>query len=213
MQGTSQEAGYTVMQLGDAGGDTMSYQWVYHGTSKPNLTELEPRPSTHGTFVYAAPELAIAACFLSDYGRDLSCQMLYDRESRIVTIVERYPGALEDRYQGASGSIYRLPGATFRHYPNTWDGEVMSPVAVRVEEEIRVRDALVLLSELERQGRIVVHRFPDTGGWDPDESKLVDIYSRWIRRGGAGAAIAEEFLRTKRPDLRDRVQSKLAESG
>lgn len=46
--------------------------YVYHGSSIPNLKYIEPNQSTHmKNWIYATPSKAIATIFLSSKGSDL----------------------------------------------------------------------------------------------------------------------------------------------
>ena len=44
---------------------------VYHGSKESGLKRLEPRKSTHGTYVYATPEKVLALHFSKRCGDDL----------------------------------------------------------------------------------------------------------------------------------------------
>ena len=53
---------------------------VYHGSSQSGISKLEPKKSTHGTFVYATPYKELAVIFSGRCGDDLT-YTLY-RESK-----------------------------------------------------------------------------------------------------------------------------------
>ena len=74
----------------------MSY--VYHGSKTHGLTELEPRPSTHGTYVYATDDKSIAIIMSKRCGDDATYS-LSRNEKGGYDLVERIPGAFNKMFK------------------------------------------------------------------------------------------------------------------
>lgn len=182
--------------------------YVYHGSPTQGLTRLKPYPSAEGRpCIYAGRSKVIAALFLGRFGGDLTCQLGID--DGIPYIVERYEGALRDRYD-KPGSIYVLPDDNFVR-GSRWSPEWVSFRAVEVCREQQIDQPLEYLNEMVKRGRLRIYRFPDTGPRPANERDLVAKYAKLIRRGGRRGQQARLLLETKRPDLRKRVRRLLAE--
>lgn len=182
--------------------------YVYHGSPTQGLTRLDPHPSAEGRpCVYASRSKVVAALFLGRFGGDLTCQL--GVRDGIPYVVERYPGALRDRYENP-GSIYVLPDDTFVR-GSRWSPEWVSFTDVAVYREQKIDCPLDYLLTLEKQDRLLIYRFPDTGPRPHHERDLVAKYARLIQRGGRRGQRARLLLETKRPDLHDRVMRRLDE--
>lgn len=180
--------------------------YVYHGSPTQGLTVLKPHPSAEGRpCVYAGRSKIIAALFLGRFGGDLTCQL--GIRDGIPYVVERYPGALRDRYE-SPGSIYVLPDDSFVR-GSRWSPEWVSFAEVEVLREQEIDRPLDYLNAMAKQGRLRIHRFPDTGPRPSHERDLVAKFARLIRRGGRRGQRARMLLETKRPDLHDRVMKRL----
>jgi hypothetical protein len=157
---------------------------VYHASRKQGLRRIKPRRSTHGkAWVYATVDPVLAACFLGNRGGDFTCAVCRDPETGKPFICKRFGGAFELRYRGVSGSIYVLPGDTFRRGETGWEEEVVSPEAVVPLREIRVEDAAEYLLSLERQGELLIVRYPEKiAGIPEDDEDLVYRTVIWHRR-------------------------------
>ena len=67
--------------------------YVYHGSSIPNLEVIKKHKSTHmKEWVYACHSKGIATIFLSKQGSDLFYSLSGDGKNYPVELVERKPG-------------------------------------------------------------------------------------------------------------------------
>lgn len=165
---------------------------VYHASRRQGLREIRPRRSTHGRWVYATTDPVMAACFLGNLGGDFTCAVGRDPESGKPFICERFSGAFRLRYRGVRGSIYVLPGDTFLEGKTPWEEEVVSPVPVVPLREIRVDDAAEYLLELEREGKLLIVRYPrKIAGIPEDDEDLVRRAVVWYWR--FGPSVLEEL--------------------
>ena len=140
---------------------------VYHGSSTQNLERLEPRESTHGKYLYAATERAIALIYGKRCGDDLTYYIGRDKETDPWTLVERLPGAFDKMFSNSS-SIYTLPGDTFKKNDTGFSAEVLSTVGVDVLSEEKIDN---LYEELEKQESIKIYRYPDRPIYKPKVSE------------------------------------------
>ena len=145
---------------------------VYHGSSTQNLKRLEPRESTHGKYLYAAKERAIALIYGKRCGDDLTYYLGRDKEKDPWTLVERLPGAFDKMFSNGL-SIYTLPGDTFTKNDTGFSAEVLSTVEVDVLSEEKIDN---LYEELEKQESIKIYRYPNRPEYIPnDDSDIIDI--------------------------------------
>ena len=151
----------------------------------------------------------MAACFLGNRGGDFTCSVGRDPEMGKPFICERFRGAFELRYRGVRGSIYVLPGETFLEGRTPWEEEVVSPVPVVPIREIRVPDAAEYLLELEREGELLIVRYPrKIAGIPEDDEDLVYRAVVWYRR--FGPEVLRELERYH-PHLVPRVEEAIRE--
>ena len=138
---------------------------VYHSSYTSGITELTPRPGSHGVpYVYAAKDKVVSVAFMTNKKNscgDLSYWKGRNQETGKMAIVERYPGAFNDLYNGVSGSIYVLPGDTFQEDKTQWDEEVVSAEAVPILEEIKIDNIWEYLKELEKEGALEIYIYPN----------------------------------------------------
>jgi hypothetical protein len=183
--------------------------FVYHASSVQGLKRLAPSESTHGRWVYAVGDEVFAACFLATLGGDLTCAIGRDDDTGLPYLCERFAGALEQRYAGASGSIYVLDGAGFLAGRTPWEEEVVCPEPVEIRDEIRVDDAAVHLNALAEAGRLLLLRYPERlDGIPADDSDLVERAVVWARR--SGDEVLDGFS-AYHPDLMPRIRRAMDE--
>ncbi len=183
---------------------------VYHASQKQGLEVILPRESTHRrSWVYATKDRVMAACFVGNLGGDFTCAVGRDPDTGKPFICERFPGAFERRYRGVRGSIYGLPGEKFLEGRTGWDEEVVCPEAVMPLWEMKVGDAAGFLLSLEREGKLLIVRYPrKIAGIPEDDEDLVYRAVVWTRKFGEG--VLEAFGRFH-PHLLERAKSALAE--
>lgn len=182
---------------------------VYHGPRMRGIQRFEPRPSTHKKpWVYAAKDPVFAAVFIG-----LTSNFVFDirrhPEKKLPYLCERFAGALDESYsiERNSGSLYVLSGDGFIEGQTQWDEEVVCAEAVVPLEEQPLDDVKAYLLGLERQGRLLIDRYPNRGDWLPaDDSDLVEIAAKWTQ--DFGERILEQFKKYH-PHLLDRVLEKL----
>ncbi len=183
---------------------------VFHASQQGGLKVIHPRRSTHGKpWVYATKDPVMAGCFLGTQGGDFTCAVGRDPKTGKPYVCERLAGALDMRYGGVRGSIYILPGDRFLDGQTQWEEEVVCPEPVVPLGEIRVPDAGEHLFRFERQGKLLILRYPERiAGIPDDDEDLVYRAVVWTRTFGAG--VVEKFAQLH-PHLVERVQKALVE--
>ncbi len=154
---------------------------VYHGSKEHGLKRLEPRESTHGSYVYATPEKVLALHFSGRSGDDLTYSLgRFEGKEGPWILVENIPGALERMYLNDS-SIYTLPDDTFED-KHTGFKEVLSEVGVDVLEEEYCPSVFEGLMNAEKQGLLKIYRYPNKpAAFKPDGSDIIDKW-RWMTK-------------------------------
>ena len=100
--------------------------YVYHGSSIPNLEVIKKHKSTHmKEWVYACHSKGIATIFLSKQGSDLFYSLSGDGKNYPVELVERKPGMFKKIFN-CSGYIYKLDASNFKENQTGWPAEVVS---------------------------------------------------------------------------------------
>jgi len=180
---------------------------VYHASATRGLTVIEPRPGTHGTWVYASKDPVMASLFVSGLGGDFTCQIGRDPSSGLPYVCERFRGAFEHRYLGRQGSVYVLAGEGFLPKKTPWSEEVVSAGAAQVIREIVIEDAAAYLLDLANQKALVICRYPRRIDDIPeDDQDLVEKAVRWTRI--RGPKVLAQFS-AYHPHLARRVQEAL----
>lgn len=155
---------------------------VYHGSSEHGIKRIEPKKSTHGTYVYATPSKVLALHFSKRCGDDLTYELgRFDvDENGPWELVENIPMALEQMYSNSS-SIYSLPAKTFKDI-NTGFEEVVSEVGVDVIKEEYCESVYEGLLEAEQKGLVKIYRYPNKhSSLELDGSYILDKW-RFYRK-------------------------------
>ncbi len=157
---------------------------LYHGSKEHNLKKLEPRKSTHGTYVYATPEKALAVHFSKRCGDDLTYSIgHFSKDVEAWELVERIPGAFEKMYSNDS-SIYTISDETFKDI-KTGFREVVSTTAVDVISEEYYASVYAAILKLEEEGQIKIYRYPHKPNSIPlDDSDLLDKWRHYKKNLG-----------------------------
>lgn len=148
---------------------------VYHGSKEKGLKRLEPRKSTHGVYVYATPYKVLALHFSGRSGDDLTYDLGHfsTNKSGPWELVENIPGAFEKMYSNSS-SIYSFSDKTFKDIHTGFE-EVVSEVGVDVIKEEYYENVFEALLQAERDGKIIIYRYPDKPIVFPkDDSNILD---------------------------------------
>ncbi|MDE5630432.1 MAG: hypothetical protein K2I70_02415 [Bacilli bacterium] len=149
---------------------------VYHGSKEHNLKKIAPRKSTHGTYVYATQDKALAIHFSKRCGDDLTYGIgNFSKENGPWELIEKIPGAFEKMYSNAS-SLYTLNDATFKDI-KTGFNEVVSETPVDVIDEEYYDNVYEAILNLEREGLIKIYRYPNKPKGVPVDSS--DILDKW----------------------------------
>ena len=144
--------------------------YVYHGSTKQNLTEIKPKKND---LIYATKDKIICALFIRNtktgHG---SFSRSFGHEKNIPFVVERYKNALEDMYDEVSGSIYILDSQSFFEDKLKW--QMVSQKPVQVIEEIKIDNVKNFLIDLEKQKLLKIYRYPEKPKCIPaDDTDLV----------------------------------------
>lgn len=148
---------------------------VYHGSKTHNLKRLEPRKSTHGTYVYATPDKTLAVHFSARCGDDLTYDIgrFGTEKDGPWELVENIPGAFEKMYSNSS-SIYTFSDETFKDI-HTGFLEVVSEVGVDVLNEEYCENVYDAIIKLESEGLLKIYRYPNKPeGLKQDGSDILD---------------------------------------
>lgn len=152
---------------------------LYHVSPTPGITVLEPRRSTHGTaYVYAIADRVTGLLFGAKQDDFDFC---INVEAGEPALWECYPGALRERYEGKSCTVYEVEEDGFLQGQTGWEPEWVNPEPVRVKKETPVPDLLSELLLAEKNGALVIRRYEDT----PEYRRFVSrhVVDRLVRFG------------------------------
>jgi len=145
---------------------------LYHGSKYSGIKKLEPKHSTHGTFVYATPSRELAIIFSSRCGDDLTYSLFRESNNEPWNIVERIPHAFATMFSNSS-SLYTLNDTTFKDI-HTGFYEVVSEVPVDVLKEEKISNVYEEIKKLESLGKVKLYHYPDRPKSIPvDDSDLL----------------------------------------
>ncbi|HLE11359.1 MAG: hypothetical protein A2504_17060 [Bdellovibrionales bacterium RIFOXYD12_FULL_39_22] len=182
------------------------YKYVYHGSHVQNMKVLIPIEGSHKKpWVYAAKEIEYCATFIhrKGTGGDFSSVSYRDDDTGLMCICERYSGALDRMYDGVSGSIYILPGETFREDDMTFDAEVISEVAVRPVEEIKISNMKEFLLQQCKENKFKIYFHPNRPSWVPTDDE--DIVFKAVIYAKAHGERQLEYIKELQSHLYNRV--------
>lgn len=185
----------------------MTKNFVYHASKAQGLTALEPRESTHKQkWVYATKDIVASAMFLGD-NSDFICQT--GVENGKPYIYEQFEGAFQHAYGKKTGSIYKLNAANFKSGKTSWSAEVVSENGEPILEEIKIYDVSRLLPKLEKDGKLVIYKYPHKPSNIPkDKGDLIEEAARWtIDFGESTLAQVNKY----HPDILPKVLKKIEE--
>ena len=179
-------------------------KYVYHGSPKGDIKQLQPKKSTHlKDYVYATEEPVIALIFAVDNHGDLDFDLsIVDNK---VIFTERREGAF-DKYN-QPGYLYKLDGTNFKHLDSLWEGEVISDKEEDILSCEHIENLYKKIEEYGEKGEIVIYRYPDRPKFIPkDDSDLVDKYINYEKVGHKGAI---DNMLALFPSLKEQVFAKL----
>ncbi len=159
-------------------------QYVYHGSSIPNLKVIKANESTHmRKWVYACVSKTIATIFLSSSGNDLYYSLSGDRIKYPVELVERKSGMFKKIFN-CSGYIYKLDASNFKSGQTGWSAEVVSEKDEKVLEVEYIKNVYTELVELNKKGLIRLYLYPEKPDRIPqDNSDLIPKVIKWKENG------------------------------
>ena len=145
---------------------------VYHGSSQSGISKLEPKKSTHGTFVYATPYKELAVIFSGRCGDDLTYTLYRESKNEPWKLVERIPNGFDTMFSNSS-SIYTLDDLTFKDI-QTGFAEVVSEIGVVPKKEENIENVYNVIKTLASQKKIELYTFPNRPNKIPnDDSDLI----------------------------------------
>ena len=158
--------------------------YVYHGSSIPNLKIIKPNESTHmKKWVYACASKAISIIFLSPLGNDLYYSLSGDGINYPVELVERKKGMFKKIFD-CSGYIYKLDATNFKSGQTSWTAELVSDKEEKVIETICIENAYKELIKLNEEGLIKIYLYPERPNRIPnDNSDLIYKVIKWQKNG------------------------------
>ena len=158
--------------------------YVYHGSSIPNLEVIKKHKSTHmKEWVYACHSKAIATIFLSPMHSDLFYSLSGDEKNYPVELVERKPGMFKKIFN-CSGYIYKLDASNFKENQTGWSAEVVSDTDEKVISSEYIDNVYDELIKLDKEGLIKLYLYPNRPDYVPiDNSDLIPKVLRWYKNG------------------------------
>lgn len=176
---------------------------VYHGSPDGTIDLLTAHKSTHQKkCIYATDNKSVAFLFMGKDKGDLDTRI--SSVNGKLELVERRPGVLEKLYN-KEGYLYELDGSTFNHYDYLWSLEVISfESEIKPINKIYYPSILDAIIEEERQGNIIIYRYPNRPKNMPiDNSDLVEKYISFEQQGLTGAV---SDLLSVYPEFSSRVE-------
>jgi len=147
-------------------------EYVYHGSKTHGIKSMEPRPSTHGTYVYATESKAIAIVMSKRCGDDATYSFMRNKEGT-YDLIERLPHAFDKSYSN-DFSLYTLDATNFKDI-KTGFNEVVSDKTEKVVKEEIFPSAMDAIKKLEEEGKIKIYRYPERPDYIPeDDMDLVE---------------------------------------
>ena len=158
--------------------------YVYHGSSIPNLEVIKKHKSTHmKEWVYACHSKRIATIFLSKQGSDLFYSLFGYGKNYPVELVERKPGMFKKIFN-CSGYIYKLDASNFKENQTGWSAEVVSETDEKVISSEYIENIYDELIKLDKEGLIKLYLYPNRPDYVPiDNSDLIPKVLRWYKKG------------------------------
>lgn len=145
---------------------------IYHVSTKPGITMLEPRVSVHGKpLVYGTQCLEFALLFGSE-NRHGDFDGIYGiDENGVPFFDEAYVDSLKERFDGQTCYIYELDPTDFKEGQTSFGGEVVSEKPVKVLSCTKVENVYDRLKEAQAEGKIKLTEFKAD---DPQYTARVD---------------------------------------
>jgi hypothetical protein len=163
---------------------------LYHASPIQGLVQLQPRVGTHGQpWVYATPDIVIASLFLGRLGGDLTCGV--GTVGGHPYLREKFCGAFELRYGTGSASLYVVPATDFAAGKTSWKQDWVCEQPVVPLQEIQIDNVRSHLLGLVTEGRLNLHRYPESRMDVAEETKLVQNFARLYHSRGGGDKVFE----------------------
>ncbi len=153
---------------------------VYHGSKHQGMKRVEPRKSTHGVYVYATPDKALALIFSGKCGDDLTYELGHfgTKKDEPWELVENIPGAFDKMFSNPS-SIYTLSDETFKDIHTGFE-EVVSKVGVDVLSEEFCENVFEGILRAEKEGLVKIYRYPNKPkGLKQDGTAILDKWRHY----------------------------------
>ena len=132
---------------------------IYHVSSTPNITVLEPRVSSHGkAYVYGTTNLNLALLFGSKKSNG-DFDGIYGTHDEKPFFYEAYEDALKRRFQNEVCYIYEVDPTSFEAGKTSFRSEVVSEKPVKVIKCTEVKDLYQLLLKLIKKNKIEFQKY------------------------------------------------------
>lgn len=158
--------------------------YVFHGSSIPNLEVIKPHKSTHmKEWVYATTSKAVATIFLSKTGSDLYYSLSGNGKEYPIVLVERKPLMFKKIFD-CDGYIYKLNSTNFKKNMTNWSMEVVSDKEEKVIDCEYIENVYNELLKFDKEGKIKLYLYPlRPEGVPLDNSDLIPKVIRWEKNG------------------------------
>lgn len=184
---------------------------LYHSSNLEGLKEIVPRKSTHGTpYVYATPFVEVATLFLTRWNDFLMTLVTtFENDHLQIKIIERYPNAFKEIFEGKKGFIYLLDDENFK-VSTDWACERVSEQSEAVLESLLIEDVYQCIKDFESEGRIELYYYPNRPDDIPKDDtdmiqKAIDLYKMSGNQSNIDYCM-ERFPKLKEP-LREALKN------
>lgn len=141
-------------------------EYVYHGSKTHGIKSMEPRPSTHGTYVYATANKSIAIIMSKRCGDDATYTLRGDGQGH-YELIERIPHAFDKMFSN-DFSLYTLDASKFKDI-KTGFNEVVSEEKVDVIKEEKFPSVKEAIDKLVENGELKIYRYPNRPDYIPED--------------------------------------------
>ena len=162
-------------------------EFLYHGSAKPGITELETRSALHNSekaVIYLTDCIPYALCYIWDAehngysGKHVTAWI----QDGITCYEEQFPHQLAVFYQGVSGYLYRIGKHCGMQPVQEREGVYASLEKVNVAGAEWIPDVYEALMQQEQLGFFKIFRYHEQS--EQRQNELIDFMARAIVKSG-----------------------------